>query len=263
MPARQESERVFEVGLDTWLVATGQVPAPDGAGGMLRVMASVLLGENGRASLTPEMAERLLPIGPWKSPEEASRDPEARARLRDMTSVEKDDLRRALFGARKYLARSEGQEIAEEEDPRAWLYRAALGNVVGSLERKGWTVDVTEDHTEPPVRGPHDERIPTEFRAIVEATHPRQPGPLLRFIVDAQPAAKYNGGSASGSRDLVGFTLSPSLDGGCVSCVRAQGCEQGCPFLGRSFCQLYVAGIGHVEDRGWVQHTLGLGKVDF
>lgn len=261
MPAQQEEkENVFEVGLDTWFVATGQVPASVEEDGLIRAMAVVLLGEEW---LEPEMAQRLLPIGPWASRDEALRDGQARARLRDLTSAEKDGLRRALFGARKCLARYEGQE-AEQQDPREWLYQAALENVTSHLTSKGWEVEVTEDQTEDRSTaaverwlgqlgwGTSPEPL-MGFRAIVEAAHPRKPGPILRFIVSARHVAK------SGN----GFSAAPGIEGGCVSCVRTQGCEQICPFYGRSFCHLHVFGIGRQDDREYARHTLGLGKVDF
>lgn len=235
-------QNAFEAGLDTWLVATGQVPAPEGGDGVLRSMAVVLLGEEW---LEPETAQRLLPIGPWASRDEALRDGPALARLRDMTFAEKSDLRRALFGARKYLARCEGQEV-EERDPREWLFAAALENVQRYLLSKGWEVELTEDHTA--VEGSD-----AAFRTIVETVHPKKEGPILRFIVSARHVAK------SGT----GLTATPDIDGGCVSCVRANGCEQLCPFYGRSFCQLHIIGLGRVDDRGFLQHTLGLGQVDF
>lgn len=257
---QEEKENVFERGLDTWLVATGQVPAPEGAGGLLRVMAVVLLGEEW---LEPAMAQHLLPIGPWPSREEAHRDPQAWARLRDMPSAEKSDLRRALFGARKYLARSEGQEI-EEADPRAWLFGTALEHVERHLVSKGWEVERAEDQTEDPAAEAVERRLAslgwgtsaeplTGFRAIVEAVHPKKPGPTLRFIV----SARHVTGAAHG------LTATPEIDGGCVSCVLTKGCEQICPFYGRSFCHLHTVGIGRQDDRGALQHIAGLGGVDF
>lgn len=216
MRRETETENVFESGLDTWLVAEGQVPAPQGHDGLLRTMAVVLLGAE---RLEPTMAERLLPIGPWASHEEAERDPQALARLREMPWAEKQDLRRALFGARKYLARHAGQDV-DTPDPREWVFQAALEHLQQYLVSTGWEIETVED------------AIP--LRAVVETIHPKKEGPVLRFIVSSR------GVSVS---DL-GWTATPALDGGCVSCVRAQGCEQICPFYGRSFCQVRTHGIG-------------------
>jgi len=216
MRQQEETENVFESGLDTWLIAAGQVPAPEGHDGWLRAMTVVLLGEEW---LEPDVAQRLLPVGPWASREEALRDPRALARLREMSLAEKNALRRALFGARKYLARHEGHEV-EERDPRDWLFRAALENLQQRLVSKGWEIE------------PFEDTVP--LRAVVEAVHPKKAGPILRFIVSCRGV---------GVSDL-GWTATPTLDGGCVSCVHAQRCEQICPFYGRSFCQIRIHGIG-------------------
>ena len=212
----QQEHTVFESGLDTWLIAQGQVPAPEGSDGLLRTMAVVLLGEEW---LEPDMVQRLLPVGPWASRDEALRDRQALVRLREMSLAEKEQLRRALFGARKYLARHEGHAV-EERDPREWLFQAALEHLQQHLVSTGWEIETVED------------ALP--LRAVVETVHPRKEGPILRFIVSSR------GVSVS---DL-GWTATPALDGGCVSCVRAQRCEQICPFYGRSFCQIRTHGIG-------------------
>lgn len=211
-----QGQNVFASGLDTWLIATGQVPAPEGDDGVLRSMAVVLLGEEW---LDPETVQRLLPIGPWASHDEALMDAPARARLRDMTLAEKSELRRALFGARKHLARHEGQEVPEE-DPRQWLFGAALENLQKRLSSKGWETETFEDMA--------------PLRAVVEAVHPQKEGPVLRFVVSCRSVA------VSG----LGLTATPGLDGGCVSCVRQKQCEQSCPFYGSGFCQIRTHGIG-------------------
>lgn len=210
------TENLFESGLDTWLVAQGQVPAPEEADGHLRTMAVVLLGEEW---LAPETAERLLPIGPWASRDEALRDERAWGRLRELTAAEKQDLRRALFGARKYLARFEGQEV-EERDPREGLFQAALETLQGRLAALGWETETAVDGG--------------SLRAVVEATHPYKDGPVLRFIASCRRVALTPRG----------FTATAALEGGCVSCVRAQQCEQICPFYGWQFCQIRTHGIG-------------------
>lgn len=250
-----QGQNVFASGLDTWLIATGQVPAPEGDDGVLRSMAVVLLGEEW---LDPETVQRLLPIGPWASRDEALMDGPARARLRDMTLAEKSDLRRALFGARKYLARFEGHEI-EEKDPREWLFKAALENLIHVLEAKKMDVDVAEDRSvsfaersEAVSLGQEPE---TGFRAVVETFHPRRWGPVLRFVVDARSAA-IRPPRWSDPR----CTMDPSLGGGVISCIPQSGCEQTCPLHSGPVCQKFQVGIGHLGD---VDLTKDLGRYDF
>lgn len=247
-----QGQNVFEGGLDTWLIAQGQVPAPEGNDGLLRSMAVVLLGEEW---LDPETVQRLLSIGPWASRDEALMDGPARARLRDMTLAEKSELRRALFGARKYLARHEGCEI-EEQDPREWLFKAALENLIHVLETRKMEVDVAEDRSvsfaersEAVSLGQEPE---TGFRVVVETVHPRRWGPVLRFVVDARSAAFRQSDARC--------TMDPSLGGGAISCIPQSGCEQTCPLHSGPVCQKFQVGVGHLGD---VDLTKGLGRYDF